>query len=511
MFDKICSAVVIAACAIVAACSSSPVAVDLSPSQDGVRLDYRAPDAETAVRLSAEIGAASGLETVHDPSDARRFSVEVGRDARRSMYPLAASVGGGRWFIYAPGLLPQCFGRNEVRIGLAGGAASSASCEPDAYLIAHLKNQTPPGAVLSPEREGVGGAIEIAAVQSLELLSERLGPAPGSSHVIGVSVTPDAPSGIVAHVDREGAVLFEVRPSFEAGLNADVLRTQVRPLLRHELFHRWNMTRVAADDGVPTWFYEGAAEYTGGLISLEVGDFSAVEYEWVLGAMLNRCRVATGAAGLEAAGQGRVYDYDCGAVASWLLDLDLRRQGADHYAFWRALVSRAARSGTGRYGRDDIDAVLEQMGWDAPTWRLFLKGGSPERLVEAVGAAGGAIVHEGAAGDYRIALLHPLLAANCESASYGFFDEPAGVTLDVDTVCEVLPSRARISRVAGVDVAADARGAYLAARRTCDQAKTLTIIANDVPVVLQCAALPEPTASFRILDAGLREGVHDAV
>lgn len=510
MFDKIRTSVVIAACATVAACSTSPVAVDISPTPDGARFEYRAPDAEAAARLSDAIGAASGLETVRDPSDLTRFSVQVRRADRRSMYPLAALAGADRWFIYAPGLLPQCLGMKTITVGVGGAPARPALCEPNAYLIVR-EGDTTPGGALSQEQNEITKAIESAADQALKLLSERLGPPPGPSRAIGISVTSDAPAGIVAHVDREGAILFEVRPSFEAGINTDVLRTQVRPLLRHEMFHRWNMTRVAADNSVPTWVYEGAAEYTGGLMSLEVGDFSAKEYEWVLSAMLNRCRVATDVNGIEATGQGRVHDYDCGAVASWLLDLDLRSQGADHYAFWRALVSRGVRSETGRYGWADIEAVLKDMGWDAPTWRLFLKGSPPERLVEAVRAAGGGIVHEGSAGDYRTALLHPLLAANCRSASYGFFDEPAGVSLDVDTICDALPSRARISKVAGVDLTEDARGAYLAARETCDVAKTLTIIANDSTVVLQCAALAEPAASFRILDAGLREGVDDPV
>ncbi|PRB41985.1 hypothetical protein CQ028_15090 [Brevundimonas sp. MYb33] len=433
--------------------------------------------------------------------DPEAFTIDVPFEARKAMYPIVADVGDQAWFVYAPAVLPECLGASVIDIRTDRGVTRTA-CRNGSYVVIPRTDE-PLTDTLSAKNSPIAQAIGSASASTLQSLERRLGSPSAVSRFIGVTVTPNAPSGIVAHVDRSGTVLFEVRPAFEAALNEDVLRTQVRPLLRHELFHRWNMSETAASANLPVWVYEGAAEYVGGLMSLEEKDFSPVEFNWLLGARLNRCLEAVGDGGLEKIGRGRVEDYDCGAIASWLLDLDLRRHGADHYEFWRALIGRSASTTGKGYDWPAMEAVFEASGWNAPTWRLFVFGGKVEALAEAMNAAGARVTYEGAAEDYRKALLQPLLAANCTSRSYGYFDDPSGVTLDVDTRCPTLPSQARIASVAGFDVRSASLQAYEAARNACEQQDQIEVVANDARIALKCARFEAPKASFQVLDSGV--------
>jgi hypothetical protein len=482
------------------ACATQTPLVQLGPSGSGVRLHYEIDAPEQRERSARQISDSAQIAPVSDGAP-ESFAIDVPFGARKAMYPIVADVGDQAWFVYAPAVLPECLGARRIDI-LTEEAAVRTTCRQDAYLVIPRARGTLAN-TLSKEGSPIGQAIGSASVSTLQFLEHRLGPSPAESRFIGVTVTPEAPSGIVAHVDRAGTVLFEVRPAFEAALNEDVLRTQVRPLVRHELFHRWNMTATAAAGSLPVWVYEGAAEYAGSLISLEEKDFSPAEFNWLLGAKLNRCLGVIGDSGLIDVGRGRVEDYDCGAIASWLLDLDLRRSGADHYVFWRALMARA-RSTTGAvYDWTTLEAELKASGWNTPTWRQFIRGGKPEALAEALNAAGARVTYEGADEDYRKALLQPLLAANCTSRSYGYFDDPSGVTLDVDTRCPALPGQARITTVAGFDVRSASRQAYEAARSACERQARIEVVANGAPIGLKCTSFDTPRPSFQVLDSGV--------
>lgn len=487
---------------VTAACAPMPPTVRLQPLEAGVALHYQTGDGDRASKLAAEIAAFSTAAPEVGPM-AGELAVTIPAAVRKSMYPVAADVGHGDWLLYAPALFPDCLGVEKLSIEIPERASRRVTCRPGAYVFtgeSHDLRSTAP----APGGSAIEAAIEGAAATAMETLERKLGPVPAESSWVAVTISANAPSGIVGHVDRAGTVLFEVRPAFAASANEDVLRTQVRPLLRHELFHRWNMSGVSAADDVPAWFYEGAAEYAGGLLSLQAGDFSPAEYNWLIGAMLNRCLAVSGSGGLSRAEQGRALDYDCGAVASWILDLDLRQHGTDYFRVWRALIESADAAGRGMYDATSIETVLKNGRWRVPTWRLFTGGVAPSLLADALTAAGARVTYQSGAADYRRALLHPLLKANCTSRSYGFFDDPSGVTLDMDTVCPALPGGARISLVAGVDVTADAAGAFQAALAACERGPVVPVLANGSVVSLKCAEWAAPNASFEVQDAGLR-------
>lgn len=290
----------LAACMLsIAACAPTPPRIHIQATPDGGRVAYITDPAEHSA-LARAVGLSSDLAPGATMVEADRLVVQVPAEARRNMYPLLAPVGEGSWFVYAPALLPNCLASAEILVG-PPGAERRTACRADSYLVAADTEAV----VLGPRDRALTQTIEDAAGPTMASLARRLGPAPSASTAIGVTISPAAPSSLVAHVDRAGSILFEARPGLDAAAQ-DVARTQIRPLLRHEMFHRWNMAGVSAAEGTPTWFYEGAAEYAGGLMSLEEGDFSAAEHDWLLAMRLNRCQAALGPDGLAAAEPGRV-------------------------------------------------------------------------------------------------------------------------------------------------------------------------------------------------------------
>ncbi|MDP3803487.1 hypothetical protein [Brevundimonas sp.] len=489
--------------------TSAPSTITVGEADDRIRIDYRSTGpAEGQVaqeRISARLREAGGdFEMNSDGGGAFSITLEPGQ--RVDMYPLVATVGPDAWFIHGPTLLPNCLGEAAIAGRTSSGRPLTVDCRPEGYAV--LEGAAPQVGrtrVIGPEGSPLAATLRVAASEVQSELEGRLGRLRVAAAPIGVTVTAGAPSGLVAHVDRNGTMLFEVRPGFEGLINSEVARTQVRPLLRHEMFHRWNMAHAISDGTAPGWLYEGAAEYAAGRLSLEAGDFSEAEYNWLVGAALTRCMASAGEGGLASASRSRTTDYDCGMIAGWALDLDLRGQGADFFAFWKTLLEEA-RSRDGRYGDRDWRALLAARGWKTPTLDRLLAGGAPEAIAAAFASAGADIGYRPAPADYRRAILAPALAANCTSRSYGFFDEPDRALLDGDTVCPGLPSQAAIVSAAGHTLFPDPTDAFVAARAQCVSGTLSLGLMSGETVSVRCTALPDPPASFRVGSVGVPTG-----
>ena len=499
--------VAMTAWALASGCAGAYPLVQVEQTNGRPAVHYRLADQEAAdqartlvARALGDTGSVFKIEAGSDPAG---FSVLLAADQRANMYPLVAPLGEGRWLVHAPTLLPGCLRSDQIGGVAADGSVVEHVCDPEGYVWLGVAGSGAEAQVAGPHTSSLRGVLADANLGVLQDLEARLGPSGARSAAIAVVVHEDAPASLVAHVARDGAVIFEARPGFEPLITEEVARTQIRPLLRHEAFHRWNMAGAAADGTVPAWVYEGTAEYVGGLLSLHAGDFSALEHDWVLSQALNQCREALGGTLLADAAENRRTNYDCGRAAAWLLDLDLRRQGADIFAFWRSLLAEARQS-TGEYSYVQWRGTLDQHGWETPALDDFLSQGATDGLAGVINARGGRIVLEPSPHDLRRAILEPLLAANCTSDSYGFFDEPGRATLDADTVCPALPAQAVLHSVAGVSLFDDPAAALEAAQARCAGEQEITVgLAASESVRLRCSPISSPAGSFQVQDSGV--------
>lgn len=262
---------------------------------------------------------------------------------------------------------------------------------------------------------------------------------------------------------------------------------QLLHFLGHESAHVWNGEIAHYDGTADAWMHEGSADAFAqrALRRLDViGEARFLEYQTEA---LNDCRRGLAVTALrESAARGEPrLAYTCGNVIALLTERSLQAQGADLFDFWRLLIARARRQG-GAYTADDYEAVWRSMGArDADLAQLgaFLAGRMDAEALVAALRSGGVRVEEAQPPQaYSLSLARDtfvrLMAADCKGR-VGFRLSNAGLLLDRDVKCGVLPGGATVVAIERFDVRRDGHRAYDAVRERCERKEPVTVTLGD--------------------------------
>ncbi len=273
---------------------------------------------------------------------------------------------------------------------------------------------------------------------------------------------------------------------------ASVLR--IGQFTAHEYFHFWNGRRFRPlEADTAAWLHEGAAEYASRLAMVTAGRFDDAAMRKSLEASVNGCIAALGDRGLRASGPktGRAV-YDCGVVAQWLADLQVRAAssgGRDVLDAWKAVF---ADDGAARQGYGVTDFLREAGAPAGSPLDLLLAPteGRWSRLATALKPFG-AVVTLGRSGplDRRDVMFH-LLGQACSGDAHGFFANEASIRLDTGKTCGPLSGDPEIDAVAGEDIMAAPSAAFDAVQTACAQGGTVTFSRNGRVVATTTCAKP---------------------
>jgi hypothetical protein len=458
--------------------------VILSPTADGLVVEYRLPRPETRFAF-ADPGVARSdwtsrtegvvLDGAAASSDAPvdRFSLLIRPDSTEDGrgYIALARVGEG-YVLYGPALTgegrtlsltaqrpsdwvltPAEAGRGYVYFGPASAvrrmpSGATAIAAPD----------------LSPAlAEAIFGAFDDAT----GFYTARFGPPP-KPPALSATVQGVGPMEFRGDVTDTELISARFHGERWADPGADDL-AGVAAFAFHETVHLWNSHFARPAEGSP-WLHEGGAEYMALVGAVTKGRMTEAEARDSLSGRLTGCRRAVGARSPAA---GRMVSgsavYNCGTLIQWLADMELRRISRaplSVFDIWKGLIDRAA-AGRPDYGPEDFRAGLAP---DSAV-TLLLDGPAEGRwaaIEERLTGLGVRWENRPSRQDYVIAALSHLNGQACAAgSSTGFYVREGYIQLGNAATCGPLSGDAPLATVEGVDPLAQPQAMFEAVQARC--------------------------------------------
>lgn len=428
----------------------------------------------------------------------RRFEIRIRPDSeqRDRIYPALTRVGADGWLIYQPYLvgakdqgmtrltlapLNGWTGLPDKGVKAAEGSGGFVYLGPAAQVTAEDTSivagpEVPPW-LLSTIR-GRGEALAA-------YYARRLGVALPTPPLVIVNYRPGSGGDFRGDVTPGRVVSLRFQGDPWAVEDATAARG-ITGLVGHEYFHFWNadLFKPRDFDG-EAWLHEGAAEYISLLAALELGDLDEAGMRTALGRRLTACAGILGERSLTAdPPRGGSGVYDCGVVAAWSADLQVRAASdgrRDVVDLWRDVFEA-----TGPARIYDADTFSRRL--DAPAgspWRtLMTPGGGASRwpgLLAAMKPLGVEVDAARSPIKDRAALLFHLMGLSCGEGAVGFFGDSDHLKLDGPDSCGPLKSGMLVDAFEGRSLMTDASDAFDAGQAACAAGRSVQLTFKGKP------------------------------
>lgn len=456
-----------------------PVRAVASTTPDGVRIRYRLPapvttftfaDRDTIRTLwsvtTPGLVLADGAVSGDQPFDAFELilkpdAAEIGR-----IYPALTRIGEGD-VIYGPGLRSKD-GETVLEFDLRAGEASLPSANaidsfaylgPSSRVVTDTRGDLVTGETVDAD---LASSLSHAFFRSMAFYQNQLGSNLPFRPALMVSVDSPATVGFRGDVTNNGMISARFQGDSWRGM-ADALTS----FIWHETFHLWNGGGEFIRDGeTAPWLHEGGADHAALVGAVSNGDLTEDQGRAVLSRKLKGCRFSLRDRDLRPdwLRSGNVV-YDCGALVQWIADLELRQAGTgDVFTLWKALLA-VGRTNPQGYGVADFEAAL--IPDSAVATLLSYPGATRWAAFRArLSNLGVRIENRPSDKDLRGAALFHVAQRNCESGSYGFYDNPGELKLD-GADCGVLSGEPVIDTVEGLDPQTASRAMFDAVQARC--------------------------------------------
>lgn len=442
--------------------------------------------------LSAGLRWDGAAVVAKDGKSFHRFEVQIRPDSKQRdrIYPALTRVGADGWLLYEPYLVgakrqgmtrltlvtPRDWtslpnkragsaesGEGFIYMGPAaqvrvGAMTVVAGPEVPAWLLSTIRGRGEALAAYYARRLGVR-----LPTPPLVIVNYRAGP--------GGDFRGDVTPGWVVSLRFQGDP-WAVEDATAAG--------GIAGFVGHEYFHFWNgdLFKPRDFDG-EAWLHEGAAEYVSLLAALELGDLDEVGMRAALGRRLTACAGILGERSLAAdPPRGGSGVYDCGVVAAWSADLQVRAASSgrrDVVDLWRDVFEA-----TGPARIYDADTFGRRL--DAPAgspWRTLMTGGGGasrwQDLLGAMRRLGVEVDDIRSPVADRARLLFHLMGLSCGEGAVGFFGESDHLKLDGPDSCAPLTNGMVIDSLEGHSLLTDASGAFDAGQSACAAGRAVTL------------------------------------
>ncbi|CAN5439035.1 hypothetical protein BH09PSE1_BH09PSE1_24280 [soil metagenome] len=464
----------------------APVSADVTRTATGVVVRYRLP-APVQRFAFADHDVIRDLWTVTTPGLAladgvvsgaqpfETFEIELKPDAAEvdRIYAGLSRVNQG-FLVYGPGLkgegadttLTFAAAHGETGLPEVSAIDGYAYVGPSSQVVADERGAMVAGANVSTD---LADPLRASFFGSMAFYQAQLGAALPFKPALVASIDGPGPATFRGDVTDTGVISVRFRGDDAwRGATADVV-----PFVWHETFHLWNGHGVETLDGEASpWLHEGGAEYASFVGAVSTGGLTEDEGRARLSRRVDGCRRLLGNKAFDPAalrsGSG---PYNCGTLIQWIVDLEARKAGrGTAFTVWKDLLD-VARTGSGGYG---VTQFRTRIGADSAV-AVLLDGPGETRwdtLKTRLADLGVTIENRPGNNDLMAAALLHVAARNCESGSYGFFNDPGALKLDGDN-CGVLSRQPLIATVEGFDPQTDGRATFDAVQARC--AETLPI------------------------------------
>jgi M61 glycyl aminopeptidase len=251
---------------------------------------------------------------------------------------------------------------------------------------------------------------------------------------------------------------------------------QILSFLTHELVHAWigELVRIENPDGKgDAWLHEGAAEYIALLTLARQGRITRESFREQIASRFTDCGHALDFEPLMSGRrpQGGRIVYDCGVLVQFVYDVVGRFETGEEGSvvdLWRELIDGPREDWprtieAGRFIDSNAEAARVLSG--------VLYG--PRVDTTAIAAAltrygVDSVTRENTdPGTIAAHLVFPILHADCQSGSIGFWTNADHLALDANETCASVPAGFVLRRVEAVDLLEQPGAAYAAAARAC--------------------------------------------
>lgn len=505
------------------------VTVRLRPYSDHIALDYRMPEARSALRLESynapsrkdwvvEDGFVfdGELITRFDGADFDRVTLTAKPETRftNRRYVAIDRIGPYGWTLFLPAFAAHKAettlyidgAPSDYVVRVAGGIVPSTGVEldiePDRSRLIYLgpPDMVDGSLIAGPEIPSwMRGQVREDLTRMLAALEAGFDAPPRTPPSVYMSYNQDFETkGWKGGALADGVIAMRLR-GLDLREDDDDLIKSLTGLVAHEAVHIWIGQRYPnRQNAEQSWGHEGAADYIAARLRLSPDEFSAHSAQ-----VLNRCRSEIAGRVLndpKAMIQGAA-SYDCGYAVNFMAEAaGLHKSGQDIFDLWRAAFDADEAAD---YHPDQFRAAARAAGgpvFDDLTAALFDGVTATQDVIPAL-ASIGIDAAQGDPADLGAYMLNqkwlmPLLGALCEGG-FGYYDEGAYYKLDTQERCgAALAGDPQVDTLGPYNFMTEPYAAYQYAQIMCGAGADLIFVATDGTALppVTCTATPNSLA-----------------